>query len=85
MLKAFLGILVLITWLSSHVFFSKSYNRFDEPYIPPPKEIRHLTAGFQIQVADAFWLRAVQDFDHCEKKLAKRFVKPTHGFILCLI
>lgn len=67
MAKIFLGILVSITWLSSHVFFSKSYNRFSEPYIPPPKAIRYLTAGFQVQAADSLWLRAVQDFDHCSK------------------
>lgn len=69
MVKISLGIFVLITWLSSHVFFSKSYNRFQEPYIPPPKAIQHLTAGFKIQVADSLWLRAVQDFDYCGKRI----------------
>lgn len=65
------GILILITWLSSHVFFSKSYNRFDESYIAPPKAIQHFTAGFKIQVADSLWMRAVQDFDHCSNRLAE--------------
>ncbi|WP_409479741.1 hypothetical protein [Pseudobdellovibrio sp. HCB154] len=69
--KGILGILVSITWLSSHVFFSKSYDRFQEPYIPPPKAIQYLTAGFKVQTADAFWLRAVQDFDYCSKKIAE--------------
>lgn len=71
LVKITLGILVLITWLSSHVFFSKSYDRFQEPYIPPPKAIQYLTAGFRVQTADAFWLRAVQDFDYCNSQLAE--------------
>lgn len=71
LVKSILGILVSITWLSSHVFFSKSYDRFQDPYIPPPKAIQYLTAGFKVQTADAFWLRAVQDFDYCSKKLAE--------------
>ncbi|AZZ36254.1 hypothetical protein CIK05_05430 [Bdellovibrio sp. qaytius] len=69
--KIFLGILVITTWLSSHVFFAKSFDRFQELYIPPPKAIQHLTAGFNVQVADAFWLRAVQDFDYCSKKISQ--------------
>jgi len=71
MLKLVLGILISITWLSSHVFFSKSYDRFEEPYIAPPKSIQHFTAGFKIQVADSLWMRAVQDFDHCSNRLAE--------------
>lgn len=71
MVKIFLGILISITWLSSHVFFSKSYDRFQEPYIPPPKAIVHLTSGFNIQIADSLWMRAVQDFDYCSNKLAE--------------
>lgn len=66
-----IAILVFTTWLSSHVFFSKSYDRFDEPYIAPPKVIRHLVAGFDVQVADSLWLRAVQDFEHCSKKISE--------------
>lgn len=69
MAKVILGFLVLTTWLSSHVFFSKSYDRFDEPYIAPPKAIQHLTAGFKVQVADSLWMRAVQDFDYCSKRI----------------
>ena len=70
-LNVILGILISITWLSSHVFFSKSYDRFIEPYIPPPKSIVHFTAGFRVQVADSLWLRAIQDFDYCSKKISE--------------
>lgn len=68
----FIALLVLLTWLSSHVFFVKTYNKADEAYLPPPIVIQYLTAGFKVQVADAFWLRAVQDFDHCSKVIAKQ-------------
>lgn len=37
-------------------------------YIAPPIEIKYLTGGFQVAMADSFWLRAVQDFDYCEQK-----------------
>lgn len=53
------------------VFKAPKYNRFQEPYIPPPKAIQHLTAGFKVQVADSFWVRAIQDFDYCSKKLGE--------------
>ncbi|MES2803860.1 MAG: hypothetical protein V4654_15310 [Bdellovibrionota bacterium] len=71
MFKLVSGIVVLMTWLSSHVFFSKGYDRFDDPYIPPPKSVQHFTAGFNVQVADSLWMRAVQDFDYCSKRLAE--------------
>lgn len=69
--KMTLGILVLMTWLSSHVFFSKTYDRFQESYIAPPKSIQYLAAGFKVQMADSLWLRAVQDFDHCSKVVSE--------------
>lgn len=37
----------------------------------PPPPITHLTFGFSQQIADQFWLRAIQDFDYCEKKIAE--------------
>ncbi len=43
-----------------------------EDYITPPIEIKYLTAGFSPQVADSFWLRAVQDMDHCDNPINER-------------
>lgn len=45
----------------------KATNR--EDYIAPPIEIKYLTAGFSPQVADSFWLRAIQDMDHCDQPI----------------
>lgn len=39
------------------------------PYMVP-LQMRHVTFGLKEQVADFLWLRAVQDFDYCEKSLA---------------
>lgn len=38
-------------------------------YLPPPVAIQHLSVGMKTQLADSFWLRAVQDFDFCEKTI----------------
>lgn len=38
-------------------------------YITPPIELKYLNAGFSASAADSFWLRAVQDFDHCDQPL----------------
>ncbi len=38
-------------------------------YLPPPQIIKNMTAGFHIQMADSFWLRALQDFDFCDQPL----------------
>ncbi|MBC7740700.1 MAG: hypothetical protein H7061_00785 [Bdellovibrionaceae bacterium] len=35
-------------------------------YIAPPAIIQNLASGLQIQMADSFWLRALQDFDYCD-------------------
>lgn len=40
-------------------------------YVSPPIEIKNLTSGFASQLADSFWLRAVQDMDHCDQPINK--------------
>ncbi len=40
-------------------------------YIPPPQILQNMAAGFNIQIADSFWLRALQDFDYCDQPLNK--------------
>lgn len=38
-------------------------------YLPPPTAVKYLSVGFGYQLADSLWLRALQDFDYCEKKI----------------
>jgi len=45
-------------------------NRTD--YVPPPQELKYLNAGFAVQAADSFWLRAVQDMDFCDSPINER-------------
>lgn len=47
-----------------------SWNRKD--YIAPPIEIKYLSTGFSVQLADSFWLRAIQDMDYCDQALNER-------------
>jgi tetratricopeptide (TPR) repeat protein len=37
--------------------------------LAPPASLVHFTFGYRETVADVFWLRAIQDFDYCEKKI----------------
>lgn len=36
-------------------------------FIAPPPNIQYLSFGYQFVLADSLWLRAIQDFDFCEK------------------
>lgn len=36
-------------------------------YVPPPQYIKYLHFGYGEAMADSFWIRAIQDFDYCEK------------------
>ena len=39
-------------------------------FISPPPFIEHLVFGHNEIVADSLWIRAIQDFDYCEKQIA---------------
>lgn len=41
------------------------------PFLTPP-QIQHFTFGTREQAADSLWIRAIQDFDYCEKEVAKQ-------------
>lgn len=40
--------------------------------IAPPHDIQYFTFGHKEILADALWLRAIQDFDYCEKLVNQR-------------
>lgn len=70
-------VLVLLAFLCWGVQYALSepqpINRAD--YIAPPIELKYLSAGFSHQASDSFWLRAVQDFDHCNQPLNEQQCK----------
>lgn len=39
--------------------------------IAPPPQLERFTFGYRYLMADSLWVRAIQDFDYCEKELAK--------------
>jgi hypothetical protein len=41
----------------------------------PPRDIQYFTFGHKEIIADLFWVRSIQDFDYCEKKLAEQLCK----------
>lgn len=38
-------------------------------FLSPPKDLQYFTFGYREPFADMLWLRAIQDFDYCEKQL----------------
>ncbi len=41
-------------------------------YVPPPKEMKLMTFGYNESLADSLWLRWIQDFDVCGKQKKSR-------------
>lgn len=40
-------------------------------FIAPPEQLERFVFGYQEVVANFLWIRAIQDFDYCDTKLAK--------------
>jgi hypothetical protein len=47
-------------------------SKIETQYFPPPKQLVHFTFGYRAAGADALWLRAIQDFDYCDKKVSEK-------------
>jgi tetratricopeptide (TPR) repeat protein len=50
----------------SNAFLAKPELIRRSDYLPPPKIISQMSAGFNVQLSDSFWIRALQDFDYCD-------------------
>ncbi|XGC81859.1 tetratricopeptide repeat protein [Bdellovibrio bacteriovorus] len=66
-----LGIFALVLITFSQLKRS-SVSEINHQLIPPPPMIQHMSFGFQEVIADSLWIRAIQDFDYCEKEIAER-------------
>lgn len=53
------------------LFFTVPKNTQNLTYLPPPVSIKNMTVGLKYQIADSLWIRAIQDFDYCEKKISE--------------
>jgi tetratricopeptide (TPR) repeat protein len=72
--------LLIISLLGMCIYFSEQALTIIKPlskssqFIKPPLYMEHFTLGHNELVADALWLRAIQDFDHCERKRDEKAV-----------
>jgi hypothetical protein len=74
MLAAFLQLTLVFFFFLGSVF-SLSLGRRSETvkdFLPPPPQIENYSFGLRFQLADLFWVRAIQDFDFCESLVAKK-------------
>lgn len=51
------------------LLFKKPVELKRSDYLPPPVAVKYLSVGLKYQLADSLWLRALQDFDYCDKKI----------------
>lgn len=65
-----LSILGFIAALNIYLTSSRGQLTKPKELIPPPPGIEHYSLGLRYQLADLFWIRAIQDFGYCEEKLA---------------
>lgn len=65
-----LGIFAFLLLVSSQIYKNQQ-PRVRSPFIAPPEQIEHFAFGYKEALADMFWIRSIQDFDYCEKPLAK--------------
>ena len=60
-----------------------------KPTLYPPKTLQYFTFGYNEIVADALWLRTIQDFDYCETRPVgvynPKFFKCTNGWVYQMI
>lgn len=63
------SIAISILFFSLTLFLVKPEEQNRTDYLPPPVAIKYLSVGMSYQIADSLWLRALQDFDYCEKKI----------------
>lgn len=70
-------ILGVVLCLAGGIQFSREQIRQQSPepvreLIAPPKDIQYFTVGHREIIADLLWIRSIQDFDYCEKKMSEQ-------------
>ncbi len=66
----FCGLLGLVA-LSNSYLPATSQVRKSEPVLIPPALLERFTFGYNELIADLLWLRAIQDFDFCGRKITR--------------
>lgn len=52
--------------------------------IPPPPHLERFSFGYQEVIADTLWIRALQDFDYCDSKIADNVCRNNSWLFLML-
>jgi hypothetical protein len=68
-----LGLLFLAALIfCAQALFTHPVGQQRTVYVAPPLEIKYLTFGYSSQLADTFWLRAIQDTEYCEQMISEK-------------
>lgn len=62
---------LVLSIICFHYFFNFNNPSLSQKKLIPPPQIKNFTFGFSHQIADNLWIRAIQDLDYCEKKIAQ--------------
>lgn len=65
-----LGLFALVLIVSSS-FFKLPEKSNQRHLVSPPAGIQRFSFGYQESFADLIWIRAIQDFDYCDKQIGK--------------
>lgn len=65
-----LGGLAIALVATSQLRLPKTYT-IERQLIPPPPHIERFAFGYQEIIADILWIRALQDFDYCDSRIAE--------------
>ena len=67
-----LGIFALLMVCSTVNYNFSSPIAHQRQLIAPPPMVEHLSFGYQEAIANILWIRAVQDFDYCDREIADK-------------
>lgn len=71
----YLGLFAFYLIYYAQLNFDTQKIREREVYVAPPQGILHFTFGNKDAIADLLWVRAIQDFDYCERTLSQGVCK----------
>jgi tetratricopeptide (TPR) repeat protein len=66
-----LGFFTFLLIVFTQIYAGKGLLDRPRDLIAPPPGVEHFTFGHKDVLADALWIRAVQDFDYCDQVIAK--------------
>lgn len=65
-----LGAVAVALVATSQLRLPETYT-IERQLIPPPPHVERFAFGYQEVIADTLWIRALQDFDYCDSKIAE--------------